>query len=133
MVGLYLVSAAVSGRDSPLGRRAILDGFAPPPPYRWASPPPDLAPTNKPPSAGHFTLSLDPGTGSRARVLSTADSQVSLAIQQGAIAPRSGETAVAVAIVPIAPPPKASLPDRLEIAGNVYRLTATYQPSGSPV
>jgi hypothetical protein len=133
VVVVYLVGAAVGSRLGQLGGRALLDGFAPPPPYDWVSPPPDLAPSNHQPSAGHFTVALEPATGSRARVLSTADSQVSLAIQQGAIAPRSGQTSVAFAIVPLAAAATASVPDSLQIAGNVYRITATYQPGGSSV
>ena len=43
IVTLYLAGAAVSGRASILARRPLLDGLAPPTPYRWVNPPPDLA------------------------------------------------------------------------------------------
>ena len=43
IVLLYLAGAAVSGRASILARRPLLDGLAPPTPYRWVNPPPDLA------------------------------------------------------------------------------------------
>jgi hypothetical protein len=123
----------VSGRLSPLARRPLLDGFVPPPAYRWVSPPPDLASSNKRPAAGRFSIDLDPTTGSQANVFSTADTQVSLALGRGAIPPRGGDTTVALLIAPLAPREDASLPPRMDIAGNVYRITATYQPSGAPV
>jgi hypothetical protein len=133
VAGAYLVATAVGGRLSPFARRPILDGFAPPPPYHWVSPPPDLASTNKAPSGGRFTLALDPATGSRANVFSTADSQVSLALGQGAIPPHQGDASVMLSITPIAPAANAEVPHKLQIAGNVYRITAVYQPSGIPV
>lgn len=133
VAGLYIVVGAVGGRLSPFARRPILDGFAPPPPYRWVRPPLDLASTNKPPSAGRFTLSLTPTTGSRADVLSTADGQVSLALGEGAIPSRQGEDSVALTITPMAPATGAEVPRKLQIAGNVYGIAAEYQPSGNPV
>jgi hypothetical protein len=133
VAGVYLLAVVVGGRLSPFARRPILDGFAPPPPYRWVSPPPDLASTNKPPSAGRFTLPLDPDTGSKAGVFSTADGQVSLALGDGAISPRSGEDSVALTITPMAPAAGVVVPRKLQIAGNVYRIDAQYQPGGTPV
>jgi hypothetical protein len=123
----------VSGRLSPFASRPILDGFAPPPPYRWVSPPPDLASTNKPPSAGQFSLRLDPATGSRADVFSTSDGQVSLALGEGAVPSRSGQNSVTLIITPMAPAAGVEAPRKLQIAGNVYRIDAEYQPDGTPV
>jgi hypothetical protein len=133
VAGAYLVVAAVGGRISPFARRPILDGFAPPPPYRWVSPPPDLASANKPPAAGRFTLGLDPGTGSRADVFSTADGQVSVALGEGAVPFRPGQDSVTLTITPMAPVAGAEVPRKLQIAGNVYRIDAQYQPDGTPV
>jgi hypothetical protein len=133
VAGLYLAAAAAGGRLSPFARRPILDGFAPPPPYRWVSPPPDLASTNRPPSAGRFTLSLSPGTGSKADVFSTADGQVSLALGDGAIPSRQGEDSALLTITPMAPATGAEVPRKLQIAGNVYRIAAEYEPSGTPI
>ena len=64
IVVLYLAGAAVSGRASILARRPLLDGLAPPTPYRWVSPPPDLAASNKPPASTRFTVELT-ANGSR--------------------------------------------------------------------
>src|SRR6266511_2971923 len=115
LAGVYVVMAAVGGRISPFARRPILDGFAPPP------------------SAGRFTLGLDPGTGSKADVFSTADGQVSLALGEGAIPPQPDQDSVGLTITPIAPEAGAEVPRKLQIAGNVYRIDAEYQPSGTPV
>jgi hypothetical protein len=133
VAGAYLVLAAVSGRLSPFASRPILDGFAPPPPYRWVSPPPDLASTNKPPSAGRFSLRLDPATGSRADVFTTPDGQVSLALGERAVPSRPGQDSVTLIITPMAPAAGVEVPRKLQIAGNVYRIDAEYQPSGTPV
>jgi hypothetical protein len=131
-MGLYVVAAAVSGRLSPLTRRPILDGFAPPPPYRWVRPPPSLATTNQKPSSGRFAITLV-ATGSEAGVFSTDDSQASLALGPGAVRPSPGDHSALLQIVPQGPASGVSLPSGMVIAGNVYRFTAAYRPSGSPV
>lgn len=130
---VYLTLGMFGGRLSPFARTPILDGFAPPPPYRWVSPPPELASTNKTPSAGRFTVALDPGTGSKAGVFSTTDGQVSLALGEGAIPPRPDQDSVSLTITPMAPEGGAELPRKLQIAGNVYRIEAEYEPGGTPV
>jgi len=133
VVILFLLGAVVSGRMSPLARRPLLDGFAPPPPYRWASPPPDLASSNKPPASGSFTIALDPLAGSEANVFSTNDLQASLALSAGAIAPMTGKESVALRIEPLAPDPFGPAPAGLSIVGNVYRVEASYTPGGPAV
>jgi hypothetical protein len=132
VTGLYVVLGAVSGHLSPLARRPLLDGFAPPPPYRWVRPPPSLVSTNKKPSSGRFAIALT-AAGSEAGVFSTDDSQASLALGPGAIKPTPGEVSALLQIVPLAPTPGVSVPSRMVIAGNVYRLTGVYRPGGSPV
>jgi hypothetical protein len=132
VTALYLVSAAVSGRLSPLARRPLLDGFAPPPPYRWVRPPASLASTNEKPSAGRFSIPLGKA-GSEAGVFSTDDSQASLALGPGAIQPSSGDRSVLLRITPLAPAAGVSLPGGMVLSGNVYRFIASYRPSGSPV
>lgn len=132
VVAVYLALAAVSGRLTPLARRPLFDGFAPPPPYNFVSPPPDLASTNKRPAAGRFTIDVDPTAGSEPKVVATTDFQASIALAQGAIAPHSGDSSVVLVMTPLAPAQGVSLPSGLQIAGNVYRFTATYRPSGTP-
>lgn len=133
VVAAYAVLAAISGRLTPLARRPLLDGFAPPPPYNYVSPPPDVASTNKRPAAGKFTIALDPTSGSEPKVVATSDFQASIALAQGAIAPRDGDSSVTLAMAPMAPGRNLTLPSGLQMIGNVYRFTATYKPTGTPV
>jgi hypothetical protein len=129
----YLAGALVSASLGPASRRPILDGLAPPPLYRWIAPPPPLASTNKPPSAGRSLIALDPTKGSAATVFSTRDFQASLALGQGAIAPHGQDDHVQLVMTPLAPKTDATLPTGMQIAGNVIEVTATYEPSGASV
>jgi hypothetical protein len=133
VAALYLLAAVVSGSLSPLARRPVLDGFAPPPPYRWISPPPDLAPSNERPAAGSFSLALHPQTGSEAKVLATSDVQVSLAVALGTFPPAAGKDSVKVSIRPLAPSSAADSPPGYAFSGNVYQIQAAYSPGGPAV
>jgi len=132
IVALYLAGAAVSGRSSILTRRPLLDGLAPPTPYRWVNPPPDLAAGNKPPASTRFTLGLAL-EGSQLGAFSTGDGQVNLVLSQGAVPPRSGQTGVEVTVDPADPAALGPVPSGLVGAGNAYRIQASYQPSGAKV
>jgi hypothetical protein len=132
IVVLYLAGAAVSGRASILARRPLLDGLAPPTPYRWVNPPPDLAASNKPPASTRFTLELT-ADGSRLGAFSTSDGQVNLVLSEGAVPARPPQTVVEVAVYPIDPATLGPLPSGLVSAGNAYRIQASYQSSGRRV
>jgi hypothetical protein len=132
IVALYLAGAAVSGRASILARRPLLDGLAPPTPYRWVSPPPELAASNKPPASGRFTLELTP-EGSQLGAFSTPDGQVNLVLSQGAVPPRPGQTGVDVTVEPVDPATLGPVPSGLVGAGNAYLIEVSYQPSGDKV
>jgi len=132
IVVLYLAGAAVSGRASILARRPLLDGLAPPTPYRWVNPPPELAAGNKAPASARFTVRLQ-ADGSRLGAFSTSDGQVNLVLSEGAVPPRSGQTDVEVAVDPVDPATLGPSPSGLLVAGNAYRIQAGYRPSGSKV
>ena len=132
IVVLYLAGAAVSGRASILARRPLLDGLAPPTPYRWVSPPPDLAASNKPPASTRFTVELT-AQGSQLGAFSTGDGQINLVLSQGAIPARSGQAGVEVTVDPVDPATLGPAPSGLVAAGNAYRIQASYQPSGDTV
>jgi hypothetical protein len=132
IVVLYLAGAAVSGRASILARRPLLDGLAPPTPYRWVNPPPDLAASNKPPATARFTLELTP-EGSRLGAFSTSDGQINLVLSEGAVPPLPGQTGVEVAVDPVDPATLEPVPSELVSAGNAYRIQASYRPSGRRV
>jgi hypothetical protein len=128
----YLVGTAISGQLSPLARRPLLDGLAPPPPYHWVKPPPELSAGNRPPSGGDGTIPLGP-SGSQVSAISTGDGQANLLMEANAIAPAAGQRSVAVSIQPVDPAKLAPAPANLVLAGNAYRIRFSYQPSGKPV
>jgi hypothetical protein len=131
IVALYAASAWWSGQLSPLARRPLLDGLAPPTPYRWVDPPPELASTNLAPAPGTFRVELG-NRGSLTAVLTTTDAQVTLILPKGSFPPVEGARAVEVSIDPLAASAVETPPPPLEIAGNVYRLEATYIPTDEP-
>jgi hypothetical protein len=129
---LYLAGAALSGRASLLARRPLLDGLAPPVPYRWVKPPPDLAASNKAPASLRFSVELT-ATGSRLGAFSTSDGQLNLVLSEGAVPASQGQTSVAVSIDPVDPATLGPAPSELIVAGNAYRIQASYRPSGGKV
>src|SRR5206468_7877564 len=99
----------VPGHRGIVPGRLLLDGIAPLQPYRWQHPPPELARDNQLPSAGAAVLPLGP-TGSRAASVATDDGQATISLNDNAIAPASGSSALRVRITPVdagklAPPP----------------------------
>jgi hypothetical protein len=132
IVVLYLAGAALSGRASLAARRPLLDGLAPPTPYRWVKPPPGLAASNRPPASLRTTVEMDAG-GSRVSAFSTSDGQVNLVLGEDAIPPREGQTEVALAVDPVDPATLGPVPAGLLVAGNAYRIQASYRPSGARV
>ena len=132
IVLLYLAGAAASGRASILARRPLLDGLAPPTPYRWVNPPPELAAGNRPPASLRLTVELT-AEGSRLGAFSTTDGQVNLVLSEGAVPPRAGQTGAEVAVDPVDPATLGPVPAGLVGAGNAYRIQASYQPSGATV
>ena len=129
IVVLYLAGAAVSGRASILARRPLLDGLAPPTPYRWVTAP-GPGRRNKSPASTRFTLELTPD-GSRLGAFSTSDGQINLVLSEGAVPARPGQTGVEVAVDPVDPATLGPVPPGLVSAGNAYRIQASYQPSGA--
>jgi hypothetical protein len=132
VVLVYLVGAVVSGRASILVRRPLLDGLAPPTPYRWVNPPRELAAANKPPASTRFTVKLQ-ADGSRLGAFSTSDGQINLVLSEGAVPPRSGQTEVEVAVDPVDPATLGPPSSGLVVAGNAYRVQASYRPSGAKI
>ena len=131
VVATYAVLAAVSGHLSSLARRPIFDGLTPFA-YRWVNPPPQLAANNIQPSSGRFSLAVWPGH-SQGTVFSTDDAQVTVIVPKDAIPYEQGQRSVDVDVEPLDPAKLSAPQSPLTIAGNVYRITATYRPSGDPL
>lgn len=129
---LYGVSAIVSGHLSPVARRPILDGIAPPTAYRWVTPPPELAGTNMQPETASAGVPLD-ANGNGTKVITTGDAQVTLILPKGTIAPAPGQTGVDVTIAPVDPATLGPPSGDMEVAGNAYLVSGTYHPSGDAV
>ena len=129
---VYVIAALLGARLDPFADRPVLDGLAPPAQYNWVSPPPALASSNQPPASGSADVPLGPA-GSQAGVFPTKDFQAELVLATGAIPPHGSDVSVRLALTPSAPAAGGALPSGLTIAGNVYLVAATYQPSGLPV
>jgi hypothetical protein len=132
VVVAYLALAVWSGRISPLARGPLLDGLGPPAPYRWVTPPPELAATNQPPSRGRFDVPLGDG-GSEARTFVLSDNQVTLILPEGVFAAKAAQIQVRLRVDPVDPATLGPPPAGQTLFGNAYRLSARYVPSGEPV
>lgn len=122
VVAVYLVSAFVSGRLSVLARRPLLDGFQPPPPYRYVNPPPDAASKDQPDTAALSISLAAPELG--AGVFSTKDMQATLVLEPGAF-PTGTASPVTLTITPLDSGQFARAPRGMTLVGNVYRFEAT--------
>jgi hypothetical protein len=131
-IAVYLAGVAISGHLSVLARRPILDGSGPPPPYNYVEPPPDVAGTNQQPGNAETTVRLGP-KGSAAKVLTAPDGQFSFVMRPGLFPPHTGAHEVRVTAEPLAPSKFPPLPSGYDVRGNVYDLTATYEPRGGKI
>jgi hypothetical protein len=132
VVVAYLALAVWSSRISPLARGPLLDGLGPLAPYRWVTPPPELAATNQPPSRGRFDVTLGDG-GSEASTFVLSDNQVTLILPEGAFAARAAQVEVRLRVDPVDPATLGPPPAGQTVFGNAYRLSARYVPSSEPV
>src|SRR5262249_52147625 len=128
---VYLAGAALTARLDPLQGRALLDGSFTGAPYNWVSPPPPLASGNKVPAALTQSVPISPEGGSDAVGISTNDLQVTLLLSGGA-SPPWGQAASADGPIPPRAP-GGGLRGANEPQGNVYRIQATYRPSGTNI
>ncbi|HEV2034722.1 MAG TPA: hypothetical protein VGU71_11095 [Candidatus Dormibacteraeota bacterium] len=95
------------------------DGFTPPQPYNWVSPPPQ-ATGNLPPKSGHLVIKVINGV-SDANSAFTDDGQLVIGFLPGAF-DVTGKTSVSVDIRPVS---NCSTPTGIHFATNVYLITAS--------
>ena len=128
-LALGLIAAALlHGR---MAAPPVYDGIiVPPEPYRWESPPPNLASGNKPPLSGEATLPIQNGQVAGGGV-QTGDNQVVIYFGPGAFKAPGGATGVKCSIAPDPNPPAS--PAGVEIRGNVYRVGCVGEPGGGLV
>ncbi|HKF74627.1 MAG TPA: hypothetical protein VKF59_00665 [Candidatus Dormibacteraeota bacterium] len=98
------------------------DGFAPPSPYRWTSPPPQFRSNNQPPLSGKSTVrvgadgKVDPGS------IFTQDGQAAISFVAGAFTVPPDRSPVTISI---GLPAQFPDPGNLHLATNVYCITST--------
>jgi hypothetical protein len=126
LVGLA-AATILHGRGAP----PVYDGIATPPePYRWVSPPADVASSNQRPLSASATFNLVNGQFPGGLFL-TGDNQVVVTFGAGAVQPVAGSTSVVCGIEPILRPPPP--PAGADIRGNVYQLACLGLPGSTGV
>jgi hypothetical protein len=131
LVALSLVAAALvlATRVAVPAAPPVYDGIqVAPEPFRYVSPPPDLASTNKPPASGQGDLQVANGANKLATV-ETDDKQVLAFFPEGALT--ANTPTITIRITPETNPPLP--PASNTLVGNVYRIeeqgTVTPQPA----
>ena len=130
--GLALVAVALAFlavRGAIGGARPFLDGYTPPVPYRWVSPPTDKASSNQTPTGGETMIQMTDGASVAAGAF-TDDGQVTISFNPGTFTDSTGQTSVRVRITPVRP--QAPSPVGIISDGNVYLMEASFLPSGKP-
>jgi hypothetical protein len=103
------------------------DGIAPPAPYHWVSPPPDLRSGNQAPGGGQAAVPVQGGVVQAGHVFTT-DDQASITLPARAFAAPAGGAPLTIQIQPV-----STYPDLggIVVAGNVYLVTASAPPTGT--
>ena len=112
--------------------RPLFEGFTPPPPYEWVSPPKEFRAGNQKPVAVDTDITLNP-KGSIAIGVTSSDSQFILNLPDGAIASHGSDVSANAHMDPLDPSKLGALPSGLAADGNAYRLQLTYQPSHAEI
>jgi hypothetical protein len=128
---MYVAAAIAVAHGGRVIPRVLYDGLAPAAPYRFMSPPPELAQDNEPPEPGHGVVDIVDGKA-QATSISTGDGQLQVVLQKGSLGAKRKEKEIEVDIVPLVPDPPLDVAGGLRIEGNAYRVTATYQKSRDP-
>lgn len=127
---VYLVAAAATLVLSDRPFRPLYDGLAPPLPYRWVVPPPEVARDNQQPVAARREFPLGPD-GSPFVNVTPEDGQAVLLLAERAVPARPPDTSVEVAVTPLDVRTLGALPPGRNPESNAYQVTLTYRPSGA--
>lgn len=129
---LYAGVVVVTGLTAGHPVRPLFDAAGGTVPYKWVKAPWYVASTNIKPRPSHQDIAFEDGASPQTGVTSE-DAQVILNLPQGALPPRTGETAVRVSFTPLDPAKLAKPPGGERPNGNAYRVQMSYQPSGTPL
>lgn len=130
-IAAYVVASVLLAHTNVVFR-PVFDGFAPPQPYQYVNPPPDLRSSNKPPRPLNEVVPLQRSAG-QSLTFTTADGQVQVIAEADAIARRAADPEVRLRITPLDPSHLPQPSGALVVQGNAYRIEATYSPSGDRV
>lgn len=130
LAALYaIVAQLTAGHLLPI--RPIYEGYNPPNPYAWVTPPAARKNDNVPPSAGSGTIALTKA-GSSAGTIATDDGQAVVTFFKGTFKAKPGEKSIRVDIKPLDPDKVGKAPSDRYYDGNAYDITARYLPSDTP-
>jgi hypothetical protein len=132
LVALYVVVAFVTAQVSSRPVLPLFDGFAPPVPYNWVNPPPELAAGNTVPPPVERQFPVGP-EGAPASNASSDDAQIIVGLDNGSVPASPPDTTIAVRMVPLDPGTLGPLPPGLRAVSNAYRVSLTYLPSQAPL
>lgn len=130
LAGLYAVVVVATSLTTGHPARPLFDGAGGATPYKWVKAPWYVASTNIKPGPSHQDIAFENGASPLVGVTSE-DAQIILNLPQGALPPRSGETAVRASFTPVDPKKLAKPPGGMRPNGNAYRVEMAYQPSGT--
>jgi hypothetical protein len=100
----------------------FFDGLAPPAPYRWVSPPPQLKQGNQPPLTGHGAANVGPTGQVEPGSIFTADNQAEISFIPGAFTTPANHSPVTIDITPVGTFPS---PGSIHLVTNVYCFRST--------
>ena len=129
---LYAAVVVVTSLTTGHPVRPLFDAAGGAVPYKWVNAPWYVASTNIKPRPSHQDIAFENGASPQTGVTSD-DAQVILNLPQGALPPRSGETAVRMSFTPLDPKKLTKPPDPMRPNGNAYQVQMAYQPSGAPL
>lgn len=130
LAAVYAVVIVVTNLTTGYPVRPLFDAAGGAVPYKWVKAPWYVSSTNVKPRPSHQDIAFEDGASPQTGVTSE-DAQVILNLPQGALPPRSGETAVRMSFVPLDPKKLAKPPGGMRPNGNAYRVEMAYQPSGA--
>lgn len=134
IAALFVVTAAAAGQSG-MAPHVVLaheEDVSSLRAYRWVHPPPGQAHDNKPAELGTATIRLA-ASGIPPQTVTSGDGQCTALFKENSVAPRAGESAIRVKILPYDAGSIAGVPPGRQFDSNAYRIEAAYAQSGAAV